>query len=70
MDPKVILALPLVILLAGCSITPPITGSLCTAGPVILDRGAATRLSRDEKEQIVTLNESGAKICGWKAPTK
>ncbi len=42
------------------------TGSLCTAGPVILDTGASERLTRSEKEQIVTLNQSGEQICGWR----
>ncbi len=50
--------------LAACSSTR--TGSLCTAGPIILDAGASDRLTRGEKEQIVTLNESGAEICGWR----
>jgi hypothetical protein len=52
--------------LTACSSTR--TGSLCTAGPIILDTGATERLTRGEKEQIVTLNESGETICGWKAP--
>lgn len=53
-------------MLAGCSSTR--TGSLCTVGPIILDQGATTRLTRGEKEQIVVLNQSGEAICGWKAP--
>jgi hypothetical protein len=44
------------------------TGSLCTAGPIILDAGASTRLTRSEKEQIVTMNVSGETVCGWSAP--
>ncbi len=58
------LCLAIIMGLAACQSTR--TGSLCTAGPIILDAGATERLTRDEKEQIVTLNESGAEICGWR----
>lgn len=51
----------LFLLLAGCTTS----GSLCTAGPIILD--PADRLSRGTLEQIVTLNSAGQEICGWKA---
>lgn len=47
------------LLLAGCTTS----GSLCTAGPIILD--PADRLSRSTLEQIVTLNEAGEIVCGW-----
>ena len=66
MDPKLILASLGLAALAGCAVTP--VGSLCTAGPVILDSGASQRLTRSEKEQIVALNASGEAICGWKRP--
>ena len=69
MDPKVILAAAAIaVTLAGCATSPIPLGLPCTVGPVILDKGASTRLTRSEKEQIVTLNESGAKLCRWKAP--
>jgi hypothetical protein len=69
MDPKVIAAV-LCLALAGCSSIgrTTYTGSLCPVGPFIGDPGASERLTRAEKEYIVTLNNSGEKICGWKAP--
>lgn len=51
--------------LAACSTT---GGSLCTAGPFIPDQGVNERWTRGEKEQLVTLNNSGEAICGWRAP--
>ncbi len=66
MDARLILAAVFALMLSGCATTPPL-GNLCSAGPIILDKGAAARLTRAEKEQIVTLNKSGAKICGWEA---
>ncbi len=41
-------------------------GLPCTVGPIDLDKGASTRLTRSEKEQIVTLNETGEELCAWK----
>ncbi len=32
------------------------------------DKGAGTRWTRGEKEQLVTLNETGERFCQWKAP--
>ena len=66
MDKRLIIATALALALTGCASFP--VGNLCSAGPVILDRGADNRLTRSEKEQIVTLNESGEAICGWQAP--
>lgn len=50
--------------LAACSPA----GSLCPVGPFIPDAGASTRWTTGEKQQLVTLNNSGAKICGWMPP--
>lgn len=66
MDPRFILVALACIGLSGCASVP--VGNLCTAGPFILDPGASDRLTRSEKEQVVTLNNSGVKICGWRAP--
>lgn len=52
--------------LAACATVP--VGLPCTVGPILLDSGASKRLTRDEKEQIVVLNESGEKLCGWRPP--
>ncbi len=65
---KALIALALCVVLAGCQTTR--TGSLCTVGPFLTDAGASTRWTDGEKDQLIVLNESGEKICGWKAPTK
>lgn len=54
--------------LTGCATAPIPIGLPCSVGPVVLDKGASTRLSRGEKEQIVTLNRTGEVLCKWKAP--
>jgi hypothetical protein len=56
----------MVLLLPGCARV--LTGSLCTAGPIILD--SQDDITRSTTEQIVTLNESGAKVCGWRPPAR
>ena len=63
---KVIVAIALCALLAGCQTTR--TGSLCTLGPFIPDTGAGERWTANEQDQLIILNESGEAICGWKAP--
>ena len=55
-------ALPI---LSGCATSPIPIGLPCTVGPIILDKGASTRLTRGEKEQIVSLNETGEVLCRW-----
>ncbi len=68
MDAKVILLLP-VLLFSGCStLGMRYTGNLCPVGPFIGDPGASQRLTRAEKEYVVTLNQTGEKVCGWKPP--
>jgi len=54
--------------LAACATSPIPLGLPCSVGPVLLDHGATTRLTRNEKEQIVTLNRTGERLCAWKAP--
>lgn len=66
MGKSVALAIIACIALGACSSTR--IGSLCTTGPLITSPGASDRWTRDEKEQLVVLNESGVKICGWKQP--
>jgi len=56
MDKAVIV---LFFLLTGCTSG----GSLCTAGPIILD--PADVLTRSTLEQVVALNEAGEVVCGW-----
>lgn len=68
MDQKVRVAVILttLLMLSGCAMSPLYGGSLCPVGPVVLDK--ADKLTRATAEQIVVLNNSGEKICGWKAP--
>ena len=56
------------LLLAGCATSPIPLGLPCTVGPVVLDHDASKRLTRGEKDQIVVINETGEKLCRWKAP--
>lgn len=63
---KVIIALLLAAVLTGCVVAQP-TGSLCTVGPFRPDAGAGQRWTDNEKDQLIVLNESGEKICGWNA---
>jgi hypothetical protein len=68
-DKKIIAIALTALLLSGCSLNrSSYTGSLCPVGPFIGDPGASQRLTRSEKEYVVTLNEAGEKICGWTAP--
>lgn len=60
---KVILVVAAIVVLAGCSTTR--TGSLCTVGPFRPDAGASERWTSNEKNQLIVLNESGEKLCGW-----
>lgn len=62
---KALMLLPL-LALAGCATMPIPVGLPCNVGPIILDKGANARLTRSEKEQVVTLNNSGAVLCKWK----
>lgn len=64
---RIALLAPLLIALPACA-TVPRTGSLCTAGPIALDK--ADDLTRSTTEQVVALNNAGAKVCGWKPPRK
>lgn len=64
MDKKALIVIACLVL-GGCTMGAR-TGSLCTAGPIVLD--PADQLTRSTGEQIVALNESGVKICNWKPP--
>jgi len=61
---KLVLAAVAVLLISGCS--PTLTGSLCTVGPLRPDPGASERWTDNEKDQLIVLNESGERVCGWK----
>lgn len=61
-------AIILLLALAGCATSPIPLGLPCSVGPIVLDKGASGRLTRAEKEQIVTVNETGAALCQWKPP--
>lgn len=67
MDKALILAA--VLALGGCALSLPVPlhiGLPCSAGPIILDK--TDQLSRKTAEQIVALDEAGAKLCGWRPP--
>lgn len=61
------LTLPLI---SGCATTPIMLGLPCSIGPIILDKGASTRLTTGEKQQVVVVNRTGEKLCQWKPPAK
>lgn len=61
---SVVAAILIAMALGGCASVR--TGSLCTVGPIVPSAEFESRWTRSEKEQIVTYNESGAAICGWK----
>lgn len=63
-----VISIAALLALAGCAHSPIPIGLPCTVGPIILDKGASTRLTRGEKEQIVVVNETGEVLCRWKAP--
>lgn len=63
-----VIALLATLALAGCATSPVPIGLPCSVGPVLLDKGASGRLTRGEKEQIVTLNRTGEVLCRWRAP--
>lgn len=72
MDRALIVA-ALCLALAGCAKMPTIDTTLgqhlpCSVGPIILDQ--TDQLSRRTKEQIVALDETGARLCDWKPPAK
>lgn len=61
------------LLLSGCARMPMIDTTLgqhlpCSVGPIILDK--SDQLSRRTAEQIVALDEAGARLCDWKPPAK
>jgi hypothetical protein len=62
---KLTTSLLIAAVLAGCATTQP-AGSLCTVGPIRPDTGTRERWTDGEKDQLIVLNESGEKICGWK----
>lgn len=59
---KALIVIGLAMLLAGCQTTAPIR---CWGAPIIVDSGYETRLTHDEKAQILAHNETGASVCGW-----
>jgi hypothetical protein len=65
---KTLTACILLLALAGCATSPIPLGLPCSVGPIYLDKGASSRLTRHEKEQVVTINETGATLCRWKPP--
>lgn len=65
---KALAIVALVLSLAGCATSPTFLGLPCTVGPFTPDKGASTRWTRGEQEQLRTLNTTGERICDWKPP--
>jgi hypothetical protein len=65
---KALTPIILMLMLAACATSPIPLGLPCSVGPIYLDKGASSRLTRHEKEQVVTINEAGATLCRWKPP--
>ena len=67
---KITVALIALALLTGCTLSPaPMSiGLPCDVGPVILDKGASTRLTIAEQRQVNTVNDAGEVLCAWKPP--
>jgi len=62
------LILTAALLLTGCATAPIPIQVMDSVGPIVGDKGASTRWTRSEKEQIVTLNRTGEVLCKWKPP--
>lgn len=54
--------------LTACATSPVPLGLPCSVGPIIPDKGASTRWTRAEKEQVIALNTTGARLCRWTPP--
>lgn len=61
-----LIAIALLLALAGCATMPIQVGLPCNVGPFTPDKGASERFTRNEKEQVVVLNETGERYCRWK----
>ena len=57
-----------VLMLAGCATAPIPIGLPCSIGPIHPSKGASTRWTDSEKDQVLLINETGEKLCRWKAP--
>lgn len=63
-----------ILLVAGCATSPVPLGIPCNVFSddgkhgFEPDKGASTRWTRGEKEQLVSLNETGERLCRWRAP--
>ena len=65
-----LIALPMLILISGCSLTIPVQANNCAGWERIdawEDRGV---ISRDLREQIATHNKFGGKTCDWERPER
>jgi hypothetical protein len=58
------------LVLSGCAMSPIPIGLPCSVGPFIADKGASTRWTRSEKEQLIVINSTGEALCRWKPPQK
>lgn len=63
---RLILIASMALVLTGCATMPIQVGLPCNVGPFHPDKDAGKRFTRSEKEQVVVLNETGQRYCGWK----
>lgn len=67
--------LTIMLMLAGCAHSPIPIGIPCDVfeadgkAGFEPDRGASTRWTSGEKEQLIVLNETGERFCQWKPPS-
>lgn len=70
MGKALILAVLSVVSLTGCTTfrapPPNPVGLPCSVGPFVPDSGIGDRWTDGELDQLIVLNESGEKLCGWK----
>jgi hypothetical protein len=72
---KKALIIAAVLALAGCAHSPVPLGIPCDVfeangkAGFEPDRGASTRWTTGEKEQLIVLNKTGERFCQWKPPT-
>lgn len=59
------LAVPTMILIAGCGGGSAVTTECSWVKPILPDSGFDERWTRAEKEQVASHNEAGEENCGW-----
>lgn len=66
MAPLKLAAIAMVLSLGACAHSPIPIGLPCSVGPIYPSEGFQKRWTRSEKSQVLLVNETGEKLCGWK----